>query len=137
MQTLGFMLFSSTNGVIWPFVQPVYFFGLFLNHSFSHARRRSNSVVYTLVRRARYSFLLLTWMEAVPPNVFKFLVSDVAFFWINKATLCFFSTKKKKKKRRKKKSLTNGMLAEGKGSLLVLENNFIEVTLVLCGDFFF
>lgn len=29
------------------------------------------------------------------------------------------------------------MLAEGKGSLLVLENNFIEVTLVLCGEFFF
>ena len=28
------------------------------------------------------------------------------------------------------------MLAEGKGSLLVLENNFIEVTLVLCGEFF-
>lgn len=41
------------------------------------------------------------------------------------------------KKKKKKKSLTNVMLAEGKGSLLVLENNFIEVTLVLCGDFFF
>nr|XP_023909157.1 uncharacterized protein LOC112020832 [Quercus suber] len=44
--------------------------------SFSHIRRQGNCVTHALTRRARFSFLLLVWMEHVPLDVIPFVVSD-------------------------------------------------------------
>ncbi|XP_050266844.1 uncharacterized protein LOC126710411 [Quercus robur] len=45
--------------------------------SFSHTRRQSNCVAHALVKRARFSFPLLVWMEHVPPDVIPAVLSDL------------------------------------------------------------
>ena len=62
----GNMLFSSFVLLVrdtLSFVSPLWGF------SFSHTYRQSNAVVYALTQRARLFFLLLVWMEYVPPNL--------------------------------------------------------------------
>ncbi|XP_075664873.1 uncharacterized protein LOC142634467 [Castanea sativa] len=50
--------------------------GLFQTHS-SYTRRQCNSVAYALAKRARKSFLLLVWMESVPPDISYLVYVDV------------------------------------------------------------
>lgn len=43
---------------------------------FSHNRRQGNYVAHPLTKRARFSFLLLVWMEHVSSDVYPLVVSD-------------------------------------------------------------
>ena len=46
------------------------------NYSFSHVHRQGNALAHALAKRARFSFPVLVWMEAVPLDIYKFYVSD-------------------------------------------------------------
>ena len=48
----------------------------FQSISFSHVVWQSNAVAHALAQRARHSFPLLVWMEAVAPDVSTFVLSD-------------------------------------------------------------
>ncbi|XP_075659169.1 uncharacterized protein LOC142629060 [Castanea sativa] len=50
--------------------------GLLQTKSFSHVRRQGNTVAHALAQRARLSFLVLIWMEDVPPDIYLFVSAD-------------------------------------------------------------
>ena len=54
--------------------------GLLQTKSFSYVRRQGNSVAHALAQRARFSFLVLVWMEDVPPNILCFVSFDFPSF---------------------------------------------------------
>ena len=61
--------------------------------SFSHTVRQSNAVAHALTQRARLFFLLLVWMEYVPPNLNFVVCVD---FSARKFYSSSFSSQKKK-----------------------------------------
>ena len=67
--------------------------------SFSHVVWQGNAVAHALAQRARHSFPLLVWMEAIPPDV----LSDFPHYVINISK--YFILKKEKKKKKEKKNL--------------------------------
>ena len=46
------------------------------NYSFSHVHQQCNALAHALAKRARFSFPVLVWMESIPPDIYKFYVSD-------------------------------------------------------------
>ena len=44
--------------------------------SFSHTCRQGNGLVHTLVRRVRFSFPVLAWIESVPLDIHKHFIYD-------------------------------------------------------------
>ncbi|XP_075666340.1 uncharacterized protein LOC142636131 [Castanea sativa] len=52
--------------------------GLLQTKSFSYVRRQGNSVAHALAQRAKFSFPVLVWMEDVPPNIYRFVFSDMS-----------------------------------------------------------
>ena len=69
--------------------------------SFSHVVWQGNAVAHALAQRARHSFPLLVWMEAIPLDILSFVLSDFPHYVLNISK--YFILKKEKKKRKKKK----------------------------------
>ena len=71
----------------------------FQSISFSHVVWQGNAVAHALAQRARHSFPLLVWMEAIPPDVLSFVLSDFPHHVIN-ISKHFILTKKEKRKKK-------------------------------------
>ena len=44
--------------------------GSLVSHPFSHIRRQDNAIAHTSAKRVRFYFLILVWMEHIPPHIF-------------------------------------------------------------------
>lgn len=49
----------------------------FRTHSFSHNRRQGNAIAHALAKKARNSFPLDVWMESVPSDLDRLIISDI------------------------------------------------------------
>ena len=62
--------FSSKQTVTMSLASSLQYFSL------SHTCRQGNGLVHTLVRRVRFSFPVLAWIEFVPPDIHKHFIYD-------------------------------------------------------------
>ena len=61
------------------FVKDTISVGLLRTFSFSYIRRQGNCANHALAKKAIVSFLLLVWIEHVPPDVSPFVIYNLPF----------------------------------------------------------
>ena len=67
-------MFQSAYGHL--FKDTLFYVNSLRSFSFSHSYRQGNSVVDTLVKKARFSSDLIVWMESVAPYINTFVLAN-------------------------------------------------------------